>query len=85
MGRLVADRLNEGSGPVAVVIPLGGFDSYSVVDGPFHDPASEACFIDSLREHLNPAIRVLTMDADINDREFADFVAETFRQLEQTR
>jgi len=84
MGRIVAERLNEGSGPLAVVIPTGGLDSYSVPDGPFYDPASEARFVESLRENLRPAIQVLTVDADINDRKFADFVAETFRELEQS-
>ena len=38
MAQLLAERVNEATGPVAVLVPARGFDSYDHVDGPFADP-----------------------------------------------
>ena len=74
----VADRLNryQSKTRVKVVIPLRGFSSLSEEGGPLHDPASDGSFSPALRSHLDPAIEVTEVDADINSPTFAQAVAD---------
>lgn len=81
----VAARLNEGSGPLRVVIPRCGFDSYSVQEGPFHDIEGATAFITALQQQLKGGTPVVTVETDINDPAFADLVADTFVALERSR
>jgi uncharacterized protein (UPF0261 family) len=79
--RVMADRLNRSLGPLHVLIPTEGFDSYDQAGGPFWDPAADAAVIDELERRLRPDIRVTTVAAHINDRVFADAVADAFLEL----
>ncbi len=74
----VADRLNryQNKTRVKVVIPLRGFSSLSEEGGPLHDPASDRSFSPALRSHLDPAIELTEVDADINSPAFAQAVAD---------
>jgi uncharacterized protein (UPF0261 family) len=70
VARLVADRLNAARGPTVVAIPLGGFSAEDCPGGVLHDPAANAAFRAELRAHIAPAIRVVEVDAHINDPVF---------------
>jgi uncharacterized protein (UPF0261 family) len=74
----VADRLNryELRRRVKAVIPLRGFSSLSVEEGPLHDPEADRTFAVALRAHLDPEIEVTEVDADINSPVFAQAVAD---------
>lgn len=61
---------------IKFVIPRKGFSSLSVEGGALYDPASDQVFIDALKKHLDPAIKVLEVDTDINKPEFARAVVE---------
>jgi uncharacterized protein (UPF0261 family) len=76
LGRLVAERLNESTGPVAVYLPMGGLSVISAPGGPFHWPEADAALFDALRTHLRPDIPVHAFDLAINDRAFADAMAQ---------
>jgi uncharacterized protein (UPF0261 family) len=80
----VADSLNRYryKAKVRVLIPRKGFSSLSVDDGPLYDPAADAIFTDTLQEHLDPAIVFLTVDFDINSREFARAVADALAKAQ---
>jgi uncharacterized protein (UPF0261 family) len=57
---------------VTLVLPLGGV---SMIDGPgqpFHDPAADRALFDSLRASVSPSVRVVEVDAHVNDPLFAD-------------
>lgn len=83
MATILADRVNAARGPISVMIPARGFDSYDHVDGPFANGASDARFIDRLTRRLNSPATVLELD--INSTEFADAVADRFLELVQLR
>ena len=71
---------------IKFVIPKKGFSSLSVEGGALYDPASDQVFIDVLKKHLDPAIKVLEVDTDINKPEFARVVVEALREsLESQR
>lgn len=82
VGQEFADRLNEATGPTAVVVPLRGFDSYDVPGGPFEDPESDRALVDALVAALRPGIEVTLLDTHANDPAFADAVVRAFVTLD---
>ena len=68
---MVAEKLNRGKGPAAVVIPLGGFSDQGRAGGHIADHASDMEFVRTLKETLDKRIRIVEVDAHINDEAFA--------------
>jgi uncharacterized protein (UPF0261 family) len=89
LGRIMADRLNEAEGPFVVIIPTRGFSEHTKLmthdiegkeTGPWKQPAVDAVFAQSLRNHLNKG-RVEELDLHINEQAFADACVEAFLEL----
>jgi uncharacterized protein (UPF0261 family) len=78
LGRTIARKLNQATGPVSLFIPLGGVSMISVDGGPFHDPAADAALVRELRAGLRGDIDIVEMASDINDPAFATAMAERF-------
>lgn len=72
LGAELARRLNQATGPTAVVIPRRGWSVVGSPGGPLHDPAANAALVAALRAELRPNIPVEEVDATINDPLFAD-------------
>ena len=81
LGRDVAERLNEATGPVHVVAPTRGFSLADSEGGDLWDPEADAAFVDSLREALRPDIAFEAVDAHVDDHAFADIVAARYLAL----
>jgi uncharacterized protein (UPF0261 family) len=81
LGRIFAERLNEATGPVAVMVPTEGLSIPNVPGGPFWNPEADSRFLAALREHLRPDIPVSTHPLHINAREFALAVTGRFVAL----
>ena len=81
LGRMVAERLNEGRGPIRVVVPTAGFSLADAEGGALWDPEADAAFIDSLRDALRPGIPLEPVDAHVDDAEFAELVADRYLTL----
>ena len=64
---------------IKFVIPRKGFSSLSVEGGALYDPAADQVFIDALRRYLDPLIKILEVDTDINKPEFARVVVEALK------
>lgn len=81
IGRLMARRLNEARGPVAVLIPMGGY-SYSDRPGhAFYDPAANDALVEALQGNLATGVELAKIEAHINDPAFAEAVANKMRDL----
>ncbi|WP_168211682.1 Tm-1-like ATP-binding domain-containing protein [Ruania zhangjianzhongii] len=80
-GELVAARLNEATGPVAVLIPTLGWSGVGSPGGILHSPATNQAFIDALRDQLADHIRLEQHALAINDPEFAELAARTLIDL----
>jgi uncharacterized protein (UPF0261 family) len=78
LGRIVAERLNGATGPVRVVCPTGGFSLADVPGGDLWDPEADAAFIEALHTALREDIPFETVDAHVDDPEFADLVADRY-------
>jgi uncharacterized protein (UPF0261 family) len=82
LGRIVARKANLATGPVVVMAPLQGFDSYQQrPDGPWIDPEADAGFYAALRHTLDSRVALIELEANINDKAFADAVAQRFCAL----
>jgi uncharacterized protein (UPF0261 family) len=83
LGALVAERLNEATGPVHVVAPTRGFSLADAEGGDLWDPEADRAFLEALRAGLRPDIPYETVDAHVDDAAFADIVAERYLTLTQ--
>ena len=57
------------------MLPRRGVSAIDAEGKPFHDPDADNVLFDTLRSSLAPAIRVVEVDAHINDPAFADVVS----------
>jgi uncharacterized protein (UPF0261 family) len=84
MGEIFAEKANEAAGPVAFLIPLRGV---SVLDGdgqPFCNRQADQAMFNVLRERLREDIPIVEVDANINDRAFAEKAADMILNLIET-
>ncbi len=78
----LAEKLNKGRGPAAVVIPTGGFSEYSREGMFFHEPETDRVFGEALRKALDPRIKVNELGYNINDVPCAEAVVDALRSLQ---
>ena len=78
IGRRMAEKLNQARGPTVLMLPLRGVSMIDAEGQPFHDPAANQALFDSLRAHRGPRVRLIEVDAHINDPAFSDAVVTNF-------
>jgi uncharacterized protein (UPF0261 family) len=72
IARRMAAQLNRAAAPVTVVLPLGGVSTIDAPGKPFHDPEADRALFEELRARLASHVRVVEVDAHVNDPAFAD-------------
>ena len=77
----LAEKLNKGKGPAAVVIPTGGFSAYSREGMFFHEPETDRVFGEALRKALNPKTDIIEVASNVNDPPCAQAVVKAFQSL----
>lgn len=81
IGQLMAQRLNEAQGPVAVLVPMRGF-SYSDRTGhPFYFPEADAALVAALETSLDSRVQLVKIDAHVNEAAFAEAAATKMQEL----
>jgi uncharacterized protein (UPF0261 family) len=81
LGRILAEKVNAYTGPVAVLLPLRAISVISAAGKPFHDAAADEALFEAIRRHLNPRVQLIEVDAEINDPAFSTACAETLLKL----
>ena len=71
IGRITATKLNRATGPVTVLIPLQGVSAIDKLGGPFYSPEALDSYRGALKATLSSAIKLVELDAHINDDSFA--------------
>jgi len=71
VAKVMAEKLNMATGPTILLIPLGGFSMYCHEGEPLYDPEGDQVFIQTIKTLLDPKIKVVELDAHINDPIFA--------------
>ena len=75
IGRILAEKANHSSGPVAFFLPLKGVSMLDAPQKEFWWPEANQALFDAIKDNLKPEIPVYEMDCNINDNEFADAMA----------
>jgi uncharacterized protein (UPF0261 family) len=76
--RLVAAKLAKATGPTAFVSPLRGIEMWDRPGEGLHDPEGLAAFTDEIHRSVKAPVRLVEIDAHINDPLFCDTVLEIF-------
>lgn len=86
LGRQIAEKASMSKGPVTIVLPLNGVSAIDCPGQPFHDPNADRTLFDSIRSHVSPKVKLVEVDAHINDREFAArLVAEYLDLIKESK
>lgn len=80
MGSLLGRQLSASTGPVAAVVPMGGFSMWDADDRAFFSPTSRAAFASAI-ERTAPEGAVTRVDAHINSAEYASALCERVLEL----
>ena len=75
IGRNLAEKANQSSGPVAFFLPLKGVSMLDAPGKEFWWPEANRALFEAIKDHLKPDIPVFELDCNINDEEFADAMA----------
>lgn len=89
LGRTIAEKANRSTGPAAIIVPKKGFSALDRLGGPkmttiggfasgdWHEERANSALLESIKEHLDTSrVRLVEVDAHINDREFAEIAVE---------
>ena len=76
VGRRIAGKLNEATGPVTLMLPLKGVSMIDKEGASFYDPEADGRLFDALRENVGPSVEVVELDMHINDPAFGEVLAE---------
>jgi uncharacterized protein (UPF0261 family) len=81
IGQRIAEQLNRATAPVVLMLPLGGVSAIDKEGQPFHDPEADRTLFASLREHAAAHVRIVEVDAHINDPAFAEALTTQMLEL----
>ncbi|HUL36551.1 MAG TPA: Tm-1-like ATP-binding domain-containing protein [Thermodesulfobacteriota bacterium] len=80
IGKIMASKLNEARGLTIVMIPLRGFSYPNRKGEALYDEEGNQVFIKTLKRNLK-GVKVIEVDAHINDPQFANAAAQTMEEL----
>lgn len=81
IGRILAEKANKSSGPVAFFLPLKGLSMLDAPDKEFWWPEANQALFDAIKGNLKSEIPIYELDCNINDDEFADAIANKMLEL----
>lgn len=81
LGRVVAGKLNQARGPVALFIPLRGISLIATEGSVFYDGAADRALIENLKANVQGNVEVHELEMDINDPRFAQAMAQRMDEL----
>jgi len=87
LGKLIAEKLNRAKGPVAFIMPQKGVSSIDREGQPFYNAEADAAFLRGLKSTLADKVKLVEMNTDINDPQFAvkavDLLLENLEENKQ--
>ncbi len=78
VARAICGQLAGAEGPVTLILPRAGCNEWDREGAPLHDAAGMEAFADELRKACPDNVRLLELDAHINDAAFADCALAVF-------
>ena len=82
IAKAVAEKLNPypNKNLLKFVIPQKGFSSLSVEGGALYDPIADNAFVIALKKYLDPEIKIVEVNTDINNTRFAQAVVKALEE-----
>ncbi len=77
----IASYCNQATGPLACVVPTGGFSAFDRKGGPFYDPGASRFFADLFGRLLSPVVPLRILPHHINEPPFAEAVIAEMEAL----
>lgn len=71
LGKMLAEKVNQSTVPAAIVLPLKGISQVDSEGSIFYRPEIDEVLFKSIKQHTNNTIRVIEIDAHINDENFS--------------
>lgn len=83
IGRWIAGKLNASTGPVRLLVPVGGVSALDAPGQAFHDPEADAALLDALEATFVPTAehRLVRLPHHVNDPELADALVAAYREI----
>ncbi len=83
MGKWIAEKLNQMTGPVRFLLPEKGVSLIDADGQPFHDPDADEALFRAIEETAiqNDVRKVVRLPYNVNDQEFADALVSAFREV----
>jgi len=82
LGRILAEKINLTRGLAAIMIPYKGLDNYEKQpNGPWIDPDADEALFNSIKSMIRDDIPVYEIDANVNDKVFAEATFRVFAEL----
>ncbi|MFZ4657029.1 MAG: Tm-1-like ATP-binding domain-containing protein [Caldilineaceae bacterium] len=76
LGRILAEKANGSSAPVAFFLPLQGVSVLDSPGGEFWQPATNEALFTAIKQNVRAEIPVYELDNNINDATFAEAVVQ---------
>jgi uncharacterized protein (UPF0261 family) len=80
-GRAIAARLAESTGPAAAILPRRGFGAFSTPGQPLWDPEADRAFAEAFKASAPSRVRILELDAALNDPPVAEAAVRLMREM----
>lgn len=81
LGRIFVEKANLATGPTTVILPLRGLSALDAPGQPYEDQVADQALFTEIRSALRADIRLVEVDAAINDPVFAESVVAEFLTL----
>ena len=84
LGRILAEKANRSSAPVAFYLPQQGVSVLDSPGGDFWQPEADQALFAAIKQHVRSDIPVYAVDANINDAAFAAAVVQKLLEFIQS-
>jgi uncharacterized protein (UPF0261 family) len=81
VAHFIAEHINLGHGPRAVIVPLRGYSMMNRKGMPLYDDHANQGFLDILKKELSPEVELLEIDHHINDPACAAATVDLFLKM----
>ncbi|MDN5212911.1 Tm-1-like ATP-binding domain-containing protein [Fulvivirgaceae bacterium BMA12] len=81
LGQQFAEKLNRSKGKVVVLLPLKGISKISSEGEVFHNTDTDEALFTSIKKHAGKSIKIVEVDANINDPLFAEQAVHQLLEL----
>lgn len=81
LAAIIAEKVNRAIRPPTLVIPLKGWSTIDDEGEPFYEPETNRVFVSEIKSRLLPRVKVVEVEAHINDDACAKIVASELHDL----